>query len=132
MVPLQPLLNVLLACTVLTRASAAGNDPLAIQLPTGIFRGFSPSGSHVDQWLGIAFAEPPVGPLRFKAPVPIKGEPGGIKDATQFGNACPQAEDDGSGAPISEDCLYLNVNHLVSLRSLYELNLLFSMKGVSS
>lgn len=131
MVALQPLLKILLACSVLTGVSAAKNDPLTIQLPTGTFRGFTPSGSRVDQWWGIPFAEPPVGPLRFKAPVPVTGERGRVKNATQFGNACPQAEDAGAGAPISEDCLYLNVNYLFYLMSLDWLVLFFFVKGVS-
>lgn len=95
-------------------ATPTPNSSLEIHLQTGTFRGFSVAGSGVDQWLGIPFAEPPIGPLRFKAPVPIaaSGEPGAVKNATEFGNACPQLENDGLGppnAPISEDCLFLNV-----------------------
>ncbi|KAF7773164.1 hypothetical protein Agabi119p4_5331 [Agaricus bisporus var. burnettii] len=109
MVLLRPLLNCLLAFTALTKGSPARNDKLEIQLSTGTFRGFSPAKSHIEQWFGIPFAEPPVGPLRFKAPIPIKGEPGVVKDATQFGGACPQMDAEGAGAPVSEDCLYMNV-----------------------
>jgi carboxylesterase type B len=101
----------------LTQVSATPtkNSSLEIQLTTGAFRGFTVAGSGVDQWLGIPFAEPPIGPLRFKAPVPITvpGEGAVVKNATQFGNACPQLDDDGLGppnAPISEDCLFLNVS----------------------
>jgi hypothetical protein len=104
----------------LTKVSATptANPNLDVHLPTGTFRGFSVSASGVDQWLGIPFAEPPVGPLRFKAPVPIRasGKGGAVKNAINFGNACPQLDGDGLGpanAPLSEDCLFLNVSPVV-------------------
>ncbi|PFH47254.1 hypothetical protein AMATHDRAFT_152568 [Amanita thiersii Skay4041] len=77
-----------------------------VRLTIGSFRGASANG--IEKWLGIPFAEPPVGELRFKAPVPITRQSDVVKDATTFGNACPQTPAD-LGAPISEDCLYLNV-----------------------
>ncbi|MFB5762815.1 carboxylesterase/lipase family protein [Paenibacillus medicaginis] len=67
-------------------------------------------------WKGIPFAQPPVGPLRFRAPQPPQAWEG-IRDASQFGPVCPQPQKSAEGifgsrtgqpAP-SEDCLYLNV-----------------------
>jgi hypothetical protein len=86
----------------------AAPSKLDVFLNTGIFRGVTtPNGT--EKWLGIPFAEAPVGPLRFKAPVPIKFSPG-IQDASSFGNVCPQPPPAGNlGAPIGEDCLFLNV-----------------------
>ncbi|XP_047108695.1 cholinesterase 1-like isoform X1 [Schistocerca piceifrons] len=56
---------------------------------------------------GIPYAEPPVGSLRYKAPVP-KASWTGELDATVEGSPCPQVND--SGAYLGkEDCLYLNV-----------------------
>jgi hypothetical protein len=95
-----PLLTFSLAAIV----SAASLD---IRLPTGTFRGTT-AAPGVEKWLGIPFAQPPVGPLRFKAPVAITKRSSALKDATEFGNACPQPPA-SLGAPISEDCLYLNV-----------------------
>jgi len=55
---------------------------------------------------GIPFAQPPVGELRWREPMPAKPW-AGIRDATKFGAPCIQG---GSmGANSSEDCLYLNV-----------------------
>lgn len=71
-------------------------------------------GSHV--WLGIPYAKPPVGPLRWRAPQPP--EPwSGTRDALTFPNPCPQyASRMGGvtgarpGTPVgNEDCLYVNV-----------------------
>jgi para-nitrobenzyl esterase len=58
---------------------------------------------------GIPFAAPPVGDLRWKAPAPVKPW-SGVKKADAFANACMQAANSqGNTAPVSEDCLYLNV-----------------------
>jgi para-nitrobenzyl esterase len=58
---------------------------------------------------GIPFAAPPIGDLRWKAPAPVKAWTG-IKKAGAFGRACMQAANSmGNTAPVSEDCLYLNV-----------------------
>ena len=68
----------------------------------------------VSRFLGIPFAKPPVGPLRFRPPQRPDGW-SGARDATRFGPASHQAS--RPLAPIlgmvlpaqSEDCLYLNV-----------------------
>ena len=77
---------------------------LLVHLSSGTFRGLSANGT--DHWLGIPFAQPPLGPLRFEAPVPISRPVGGIQNALSFSHACPQPP---TTAPVSEDCLYLNV-----------------------
>jgi para-nitrobenzyl esterase len=63
---------------------------------------------------GVPFAQPPVGPLRFRAPE--RAEPwSGVRDATRFGPAAMQANDAASQMlgiqldQMGEDCLYLNV-----------------------
>ncbi len=58
---------------------------------------------------GIPFAAPPVGDLRWKEPAPLQAWTG-VKKADAFGPACMQAANSqGNTAPVSEDCLYLNV-----------------------
>ncbi|XP_065217533.1 acetylcholinesterase-like [Planococcus citri] len=59
----------------------------------------------------IPYAEPPVGELRFQAPVPVKSW-SGIRDATQPPPVCmqPQKFTEINGPTLGqEDCLYLNV-----------------------
>jgi len=60
-------------------------------------------------WRGIPYAQPPVGPLRWRAPQRV--EPwSDVRDATQAGPLCPQLSGESRGAVVgSEDCLSLNV-----------------------
>uniref|UniRef100_A0A673M662 Carboxylic ester hydrolase n=1 Tax=Sinocyclocheilus rhinocerous TaxID=307959 RepID=A0A673M662_9TELE len=73
----------------------------------------------VEQYLGVPFAQPPVGPLRLAAPGPVQGWEG-IRNATQHPSMCLQNPDilpivaksmklDFTPTGVSEDCLYLNV-----------------------
>jgi para-nitrobenzyl esterase len=55
---------------------------------------------------GIPFAAPPIGPLRWKAPQPVK-KWDGIKQASHFAASPMQGGNPAGGK--SEDCLYLNV-----------------------
>ena len=82
----------------------ATGDPAVVQTDKGAVRGTLVNGVRV--FLGIPFAAPPVGPLRFSAPKPAAAWTG-VRDALQAGPECPQA---GSpGQDTTEDCLYLNV-----------------------
>ena len=56
---------------------------------------------------GIPFAEAPTGDLRFKPPKPARWS--GFRNATRFGNVCPQREYSSSRLVLNEDCLYLNI-----------------------
>jgi carboxylesterase type B len=85
-----------------------------VQLPNGLeLRGKQtqsrdhriPDGADlIDQYLGIPFAEPPVGPLRFRPPNPSKVTWDGVKKFDKTAKPCFNGKD-GS----LEDCLYLNV-----------------------
>lgn len=57
-------------------------------------------------FLGIPFAEPPVGKLRWRPPVEAAKHEGTLS-ATSFASKCVQT--DGKKVVGSEDCLYLNV-----------------------
>ena len=48
-----------------------------------------PLGKAAFEYLGIPYAEPPVGDLRFAEPKPAKPWTG-IRDATSYGKACPR------------------------------------------
>ena len=66
-------------------------------------------------WLGIPFARPPVGALRWQAPQPPMPAQGTL-EALAFGAMCPQLPsllsgdvEEGAAVAGSEDCLTLNV-----------------------
>ncbi|RKT54610.1 carboxylesterase/lipase family protein [Saccharothrix australiensis] len=64
------------------------------------------AGERVTSWLGIPFAQPPVGELRWRPPVRVAPRADTFA-ATEQGDRCPQP---GRPSPrISEDCLNLNV-----------------------
>ncbi|XP_063229236.1 esterase E4-like [Bacillus rossius redtenbacheri] len=67
----------------------------------------SRQGKDIYAFRGVRFAEPPLGELRFKAPVPVAAW-SGVRNATEDGSACPQPVADYP-VPMSEDCLFLNV-----------------------
>ena len=66
----------------------------------------------VKSFLGIPYAQPPVGDLRWKAPLPI-AKWSGVKKATAFGSHCMQGNVFGDmvfhDPGASEDCLTLNI-----------------------
>ncbi|KAJ7086183.1 alpha/beta-hydrolase [Mycena belliarum] len=106
----MPLPTPMLLCTLLSllHPLSVTGASLDVTLNTGTFRGVS-TANGTEKWLGLRFAEPPVGSLRFKAPVPIERGSRGITNASSFGNACPQPPSKSLGAALAEDCLFLNV-----------------------
>lgn len=95
--------------------------------PTGrTYAGFHPA-PNVEAYLGIPFAQPPVGPLRWKLPQPLEcADPDEkVFDASKYGKSCyqfkyaswtrdPTLDDEVVNYNIvqteeSEDCLTLNV-----------------------
>ena len=99
---------VLLVATSLGVCAAA--TPERVRLDVGQLQGETISG--VVSFKGIPYAAAPVGPLRWRAPQPVAAWPG-VREAKAFGNAClqppPRPTSPALGAPLSEDCLYLNV-----------------------
>jgi len=91
--------------------SAAGPAPAvessAVRVPTAGGWVEGEATERHRRFLGIPYAAPPVGPLRWRAPRPAQPWDG-VRDATRPGSPCPQL---GTTAePMgSEDCLYLNV-----------------------
>ena len=62
----------------------------------------------VDEFLGVRYATPPVGDLRWRPPQPVT--PGQQQlDATQLGNNCAQGKSPWGTPSSSEDCLFLNI-----------------------
>jgi para-nitrobenzyl esterase len=68
-------------------------------------------GDGVQSFLGIPYAAPPIGALRWRAPQPPAPWTG-VRDVVSPGSRCPQ-----SGQAGTEDCLYLNVRTPFPVRS---------------
>ncbi|MFZ0091099.1 MAG: carboxylesterase family protein [Solirubrobacteraceae bacterium] len=62
----------------------------------------------VRMFLGVPYAAPPIGQLRFRAPRP-PARWTGVRSAVRFGRACVQFEPIHGVGTQSENCLYLNI-----------------------
>ncbi len=93
-------------------STSARADSLTAQTEQGKVRGKTINDGKVKAFLGLPYAAPPVGDLRWKPPLPPAGWKG-ERDTTSFGARCSQNriyddmifQDNGP----SEDCLFLNV-----------------------
>lgn len=97
-------------------------DPLIVTTDKGKVRGVvlnAATGKKVDAWLGIPYAQPPVGVLRYRHPRPVDAWQG-VLNSTVPPHTCFQIMDtvfgDFAGATMwnpntemSEDCLKINV-----------------------
>ncbi|XP_060547116.1 cholinesterase-like [Pantherophis guttatus] len=114
----------LLCCLVLLLlpfplgSSSASNGDTEVITSSGPIKGkqvLAGLGS-VTAYLGIPYAEPPLGKLRFQKPLPHPPWKQTL-EATSFGDSCPQfifqdvpeAEIWSPKTPLSEDCLSLNI-----------------------
>ena len=101
------------ACAaVLSSCSQQKGETVTLQVKTqyGVLEGFEEDG--VKKFLGVPFAQAPVGELRWKAPQPVQAWEG-VREAKQFGDDPMQLDVFGDMAfrssGRSEDCLYLNI-----------------------
>ncbi|CAG7727296.1 unnamed protein product [Allacma fusca] len=69
----------------------------------------SRDGRKFDEWLGIPYAKPPVGNLRFASPVPVD-KWNGVRDGSKYGYRCVQMEFFSLFIFGKEDCLTLSVH----------------------
>src|SRR5580700_2398910 len=108
--------KILIACAALAlgfglawQMADAASPPTLVTTTDGQLRG--KAEGDVVGFMGVPFAAPPVGPLRWHEPMPVKPW-AGVRDALAFGAPCAQAAmgwNDNVAAKSSEDCLYLNV-----------------------
>uniref|UniRef100_F7CJV8 Carboxylesterase 3 n=1 Tax=Ornithorhynchus anatinus TaxID=9258 RepID=F7CJV8_ORNAN len=111
------------ACLLLIPAEGCVTGQPELVTPQGTLQGkqvaVKGTDRRVDVFLGIPFARPPVGPLRFSPPQPAESWDG-VRDATTFPPICLQDLEMMGRLkelmdikeyllPTSEDCLFLNV-----------------------
>ena len=86
-----------------------GAPPPTVRLELGWLEGMQFNSPQGAAFLGVPYATPPVGELRWKPPRPLSAW-GGTRKATELGAACPQLP--AKWLPYiagNEDCLYLNI-----------------------
>ncbi|AQR61535.1 carboxylesterase [Brevundimonas sp. LM2] len=92
---------------------AADRSFVSVQTDAGVVRGVQGAGTRA--FLGVPYAAPPIGDLRWRGP--RAPEPWtGVRDATRIGSDCTQALGreailgGGGGLVVgSEDCLFVNI-----------------------
>nr|XP_033327391.1 venom carboxylesterase-6-like [Megalopta genalis] len=102
----------IMAILFLVAASDLGAQSTRVHTKFGTIRGFwsrSTRGRLAAHYLGIPYAEPPTGDLRFRSPKPWSRNWNSTYDAIKDGNMCIQPTKDEKSIIGSEDCLYLNV-----------------------
>lgn len=105
---------VVVSCSmVAVCAQDPGNGQTAAALyvttNSGTVHGMAAEG--VEKFLGVPYAAPPLGELRWKPPVPAPRW-AGVREATKLGSQCIQPVMWGARSQTiagSEDCLYLNI-----------------------
>ena len=96
-------LSFIAGCTQKEPAAGVVNETAVVKTDAGSVSGLNQDGLRV--FLGIPFAAPPTGDLRWRPPAPVKPWDG-VKETKEYAATCPQP---GSSVNMSEDCLYLNV-----------------------
>ncbi|XP_014456101.2 acetylcholinesterase [Alligator mississippiensis] len=113
-----PVLGCLLLLSLLGPGSPSDSDGTMVNTTSGPIRGkrLLDGSSTVTAFLGIPYAKPPVGTLRFQKPLPHQPWTD-VLETTSFSNCChqlifktfPGMEVWMPSGPFSEDCLFLNV-----------------------
>src|ERR1700722_72715 len=117
---------------ILGLSTAGFADSLKVKTEQGKVQGKTINNGKVHAFLGLPYAAPPVGDLRWKAPQPAakwKGD----RDATKFGAHCAQGRvfDDMvfQDAGPSEDCLFLNIYTPADVKDSSKLPVMFWIHG---
>ena len=94
--------GILIACGVWISSICA-----AVTIPNGTIQGTVNNSKNVEKFLGIPYAEPPIGDLRLRQAIPLRKSYGNLT-ASHFGHSCfgPYRSQQPNA---SEDCLTLNV-----------------------
>src|SRR5690349_20181239 len=94
-------------------AAAQGRGGPVVQTDRGAVQGVRAPG--VESFLGIRYAAPPVGALRWRAPQPAAAWPG-VAPATAYGARGAAAASTNGARTEAEDCLFVNVQRPTGLR----------------
>ncbi|RLN53789.1 hypothetical protein BBJ29_004502 [Phytophthora kernoviae] len=104
-------LPISLAAVTLLLVLVSATDPPTVTVKNGSYYGAYQSNYNQDFFLGMPYAQPPVGDLRFRNPEPLNSTWSEAKNATEYSPECYGYGSDQwvLGNVISEDCLTINV-----------------------
>jgi para-nitrobenzyl esterase len=102
------------AMLVFPGGAASHSSTLVAHTDKGAVRGVRDKG--VDSFLGVRYAAPPVGNLRWRPPQPAAPWPG-VAEATAYGNRCAAAASTNGPRTEAEDCLFVNVQRPTGVRA---------------
>jgi hypothetical protein len=103
--------NLIIVCFCLIINYIEANDEISVTTKPQKFVGLKKTidEKEIDYFLGIPYAEPPIGKLRFKIPKPFKYDK--PINATKWPNVCyqnyPITHPMFTSHNMSEDCLYI-------------------------
>jgi carboxylesterase type B len=94
-----------------TYGKSAGNETApTVTIKNGTIEGVHSTQYNQDYFLGIPFAQPPVGTLRFRTPQSVNTSWTETRSAKEHSAACVgYGSDEWNYPELSEDCLYLSV-----------------------
>ncbi|KAJ7039383.1 alpha/beta-hydrolase [Mycena alexandri] len=102
--------RIVLATTILLADAAAAAAVLStVALDYGTFTGQVNTTTEIVYFRGVRFADPPVGNLRFRAPVSPPTTHLGNVNASNFAATCIATTQSATTSTTSEDCLFGNI-----------------------
>lgn len=102
----QPLL-----ASALSPRNASSSAP-TVTVKNGTYRGFNDPVLNTDNFYGVAYAQPPIGNLRFRQPQSLNSTWEGERLAVDYPKQCitpASGGDTESVENMSEDCLYMGI-----------------------
>ncbi|KAI9651299.1 hypothetical protein NHQ30_001337 [Ciborinia camelliae] len=128
------MLNLLIFLELAVTAFAAPTQTLAIN--TTVDLGYSKyqgtnNGNGVTQWLGLRYAAPPLGDLRFRAPR-SPAVNGTLQKANKHGGVCHSSPSTSLSSSTTEDCLFLDVYAPTDASKLHPVFVYFQGGGFNS
>ena len=125
LVTIAAALAAVIACAALPAGASAASP--VVTATTGRLQGVLTA--HAREFLGVRYARPPVGQLRFAPPQPLPRSDRLVR-ADKPGARCAQTGGEGVGAAsLSEDCLFLNVTTPRGMRSAARLPVMLFIHG---
>ncbi|OSS46873.1 hypothetical protein B5807_08857 [Epicoccum nigrum] len=99
----------LVALLAISSSVLATKNTPTVRVKNGTIEGVHSSSYNQDFFLGVPFAQPPLGDLRFRQAQSLNATWKGSRDAKQYATHCVGYGLDQTFYNASEDCLYLNV-----------------------